>query len=93
MKDSSNSGGSSKAIKVTPDELVFDQVMLNLTQVQSLTMKNTLSAPVEIVSGLLVKRVKMLKTSNPERVDIEPKNKKLAPFETFTADVIVKITK
>lgn len=34
-----------------------------------------------------------MKTSNFERVQIEPKQKRLAPFESFTAEVTAKIAK
>eukprot|EP00347_Sterkiella_histriomuscorum_P007164 403350016 len=83
MTSSAGSSGGGKAIKVTPEELTFENIYINQTQIQQLTLRNNLSAPVEI----------NLKSSNPERFDIEPKTKKLVPFETFTLDVIVKVLK
>jgi hypothetical protein len=46
MKDNS----SGKAIKVIPEELIFDQVITHQAYTQQLVMKNNLSAPVELVS-------------------------------------------
>ncbi|CDW71439.1 UNKNOWN [Stylonychia lemnae] len=68
MKDSSMSIGG-KAIKISPDDITFDSVVQNQIQVQQVTMKNSLSAPVELT----------LKSSNSDRIDTEPKFKKLAP--------------
>ena len=39
----------SRAIKVTPEELTFDQLVPNIEKVQDITFKNNLSAPVDIV--------------------------------------------
>ena len=46
--------GGGKAIKVTPEELVFDQLTPNNEQTQELVFKNNLSAPVDIVSHLIL---------------------------------------
>ena len=90
MQDSAGS----RAIKVTPEELTFDQLIPNVERSQELTFKNNLSAPVDIVThDFFHSDNKTLKTSNFERLQIEPKQKRLAPFESFTAIVTAKITK
>ena len=45
------SGG--KAIKVTPEDLVFDQLIPNQEQMQEIVFRNNLSAPVDIVRANL----------------------------------------
>jgi len=41
----------SKTIQVQPSELVFAQVVPTQTYMQTFTLQNTLSAPVDIVSN------------------------------------------
>ena len=70
-----------KPIRISPEEVLFENVVPNKPYLQQVTVKNTLSAPVEFV----------LKTSNSERLNVTPKTIKLAAFETSFFDLELKL--
>lgn len=48
--DENDSNQPGKTIKVTPDEIIFSQVVPSQIQVENVTLTNTLGAPVDLVS-------------------------------------------
>ena len=43
---------TNRSIRISPDEVTFTQVLPNVTYTEKLTLTNTLTAPVELVSFL-----------------------------------------